>query len=274
MSLPFLKMNGLGNDFVIVAADAEPFEPHVARVQSIADRRRGPGCDQLIAITRSTRADAGMRIWNADGGEVEACGNATRCVAWLMMEAQGADQVSIETAAGVLDARRAGDHQVTIDMGEPGLGWRDIPLAWEMDTREIHLQIASHLRAPSCVSMGNPHVVFFVDDAEIAPVTDVGPIIERHWLFPRRANVGFAEVKSPDHIRLRVWERGVGLTQACGTGACAALVAAHRRGLAGRKATLELDGGLLEIEWRESDNHVLMTGPVAVEFSGRLPEEA
>ena len=274
MSLPFLKMNGLGNDFVIVAADAEPFEPHVARVQSIADRARGPGCDQLIAITRSTRADAGMRIWNADGGEVEACGNATRCVAWLMMEAQGADQVSIETPAGVLEARRAGDHQITIDMGEPGLGWRDIPLAWEMDTREIHLQIASHLRAPSCVSMGNPHVVFFVDDAEIAPVTDVGPIIERHWLFPRRANVGFAEIKAADHIRLRVWERGVGLTRACGTGACAALVAAHRRGLAGRKATLEMDGGLLEIEWRESDNHVLMTGPVAVEFSGRLPEEA
>ncbi len=272
MGLPFLKMNGAGNDFVIVAADQAPFHPDAAMARAIADREGGLGCDQLIAITRSTRADAGMRIWNADGGEVAACGNATRCVGWLMMRAAGLDHVRIETGAGILEAYRAGENQVTIDMGPPGLGWRDIPLAWIMDTHEVSLQISPRLRAPGCVSMGNPHVVFFVSDVESAPVDTAGPEIERHWLFPERANVGFAQILSRDRIRLKVWERGVGQTAACGTGACAALVAAHRRGLAGRAATLEMDGGELFIEWRERDDHVLMTGPVAVEFSGSLPE--
>ncbi len=271
MGLPFLKMNGAGNDFVIVAECEAPFRPDAAAAAAIADREQGVGCDQLIAITRSKRAHAAMRIWNADGGEVAACGNATRCVAWLVMRAAGLDQVRIETAAGVLEASQAGEGQVTIDMGPPGLGWRDIPLAWEMDTREVALQISPRLRAPGCVSMGNPHVVFFVPDIAAAPVNTAGPQIERHWLFPERVNVGFAQILNEDRIRLKVWERGVGQTAACGTGACAALVAAHRRGLAGREATLEMDGGELHIHWRGSDDHVLMTGPVAVEFSGVLP---
>jgi len=271
MSFPFLKMNGLGNDFVIIPVGDAPFEPSQDWARAAADRACGVGCDQLIAVTRSGRADATMRIWNADGGEVEACGNAARCVGWLMMEAVGRDCVDIETSAGILHARRAGDRMVTLDMGEPGLDWRDIPLAWEMDTREIFLAVEPDLRAPGCVSMGNPHVVFFVSDAETAPVNEAGPVIEHHWLFPRRANVGFAQIKDPRTIRLKVWERGVGQTRACGTGACAALVAAHRRGLCERKAVLELDGGELTIEWRSSDDHVLMTGPVAVEFHGRLP---
>ena len=191
------------------------------------------------------------------------------------MEASGRDRAVIDTVVGPLVASRAGERRVAVDMGAPRLDWRDIPLAEEMDTRGIELQVGPIddpvLHTPGCVSMGNPHVVFFVPDAEAAPVTEVGPMIEHHHLFPERANVGFAQIKSPDRIRLRVWERGAGLTKACGTGACAALVAAHRRGLAGRKATVEMDGGELVIEWREADGHVLMTGDVAVEFTGTLP---
>jgi diaminopimelate epimerase len=272
MTLAFLKMNGAGNDFVVVAADRAPFHPDPGRARSIADRQLGVGCDQLISINRSDRAHAGMRIWNADGGEVAACGNATRCVGWLMMRAMDLDSVRIETAAGILEARRAGEGRVTIDMGEPRLNWRDIPLAWEMDTSDVMLRVDPRLRSPGCVNMGNPHVVFFVPDALTAPVDEVGPAIEHHWLFPERANVGFAQIKQRDRIRLKVWERGVGQTKACGTGACAALVAAHRRGLCDRAAVLEMDGGELFVEWRASDNHVLMTGPVAVEFSGYLTD--
>lgn len=271
MSLPFLKMNGLGNDFVIVVVDGEPFEPDPDLVREIADRHTGVGCDQLIAISRSNVADAAMRIWNADGGEVAACGNATRCVGWLMMEATGRARVTIETSGGVLIAKRDAERPVTIDMGEPRLGAAEIPLAWEMDTAEVPIRLDPGLGRPGCVNMGNPHVVFFVDDVETAPVRSAGPRLETHWLFPERVNVGFAQVVSRDHIRLKVWERGVGETHACGTGACAALVAACRRGLADRTATVELDGGSLHVEWRESDGHVLMTGPVAVEFRGRLP---
>jgi diaminopimelate epimerase len=278
MSRPFLKMNGLGNDFVVVEARPEsafgPFTPTASQAQAIADRAGGVGCDQLIAIEPSARADAFMRIWNADGGEVGACGNAARCVGWLLLEASGRDQASIETEAGVLNVTRAGERGVTVDMGEPGLDWTQIPLAEEMDTRGIELQVGPIddpvLHTPGCVSMGNPHVVFFVKDAKTAPVTQVGPMIEHHHLFPERTNVGFAQIKARDRIRLKVWERGVGQTRACGTGACAALVAAHRRGKTDRKATVELDGGELVIEWRESDGHVLMTGPVAVDFTGTL----
>jgi len=271
MTLPFLKMNGAGNDFVIVIAEGSPFEPDKATARAIADRQHGVGCDQMIAITRSGKADAGMRIWNADGGEVAACGNATRCVGWLLMEATGKSAVRIETRAGVLEARRAGERRVTIDMGKPGLGWKDIPLAWEMDTREVYLQINPKLRAPGCVSIGNPHVVFFVRDIEVAPVREAGPRIEHHWLFPERANVGFAQIVDEGHIRLKVWERGVGQTVACGTGACAALVAAHRRGLCERAAVVEMDGGSVFIDWRADDDHVLMTGDVKLDYTGYLP---
>jgi diaminopimelate epimerase len=272
--LPFLKMNGLGNDFVVVEARGAGFAPTPAQVRQIADRATGIGCDQLIALEPSRTADAFMRIWNADGSEVSACGNATRCVGWLLMEAKGEGEASIETRAGLLSTLRAGTDAVTVDMGAPGLDWRDIPLAEEMDTRGIELQIgpidAPLLHTPGCVSMGNPHAVFFVEDVETAPVQAMGPILEHHPLFPEAANIGFAQIISRDRIRLRVWERGVGETKACGTGACAAMVAAYRRGKIDRRATVMLPGGELVIEWRESDGHVLMTGPVAVEYTGVL----
>ena len=274
MSRPFLKMNGLGNDFVVVEARSAPFAPTPEEVRAIANREGGIGCDQLVSIEPSQTADAKVRFWNADGDEVGACGNASRCVGWLLMEASGADQAVIETRGGLLTATRAGDKIVSVDMGEPGLDWRQIPLEEEMDTRGVELQVGPIdnpiLHTPGCVSMGNPHVVFFVPDVEQAPVTEAGPVIEVHPLFPERVNVGFAQVVDREHIRLRVWERGAGLTKACGTGACAAVVAAARRGLTGRHATIEFEGGELHIEWRD-DGHVIMTGPAAVDFAGELP---
>lgn len=279
MSRPFLKMNGLGNDFIVVQVPADsplgPFEPRPETLRALANRETGIGCDQIIAITPSRETEALVRFWNSDGDEVGACGNGTRCVAWLLMQASGRDEAVFETPAGVLRGRRAGDHVVTVDMGPPGLDWTDIPLAEEMDTKGIELQVgpidAPILHTPGCVSMGNPHVVFFVPDALKAPLREVGPLIENHPLFPERVNVGFAEIRGRDRIRLRVWERGAGATRACGTGACAALVAAFRRGLVDRKASIEFEDGALQIEWRESDGHVLMTGPVSVEFTGVLP---
>ena len=269
MGSPFIKMNGLGNDFVIVAGDVAP---SAARVRAIADRETGVGCDQFVLLGPSLRGDVAMRIWNPDGSPAERCGNAERCVAWLTMKSAGRSDAVLENRDRLSYATASAGDEVTVDMGAPRLDWRDIPLAWEMDTREIAIRLADGLGAPSCVSMGNPHVVFFVEDADAVAVSAIGPIVEKHWLFPGRVNVGFAEIQSPSRVRLRVWERGAGLTRACATGACAALVAAHRRGLVGRSATMSLDGGELAVEWREADGHVLMTGPVAVEFTGRLPE--
>jgi diaminopimelate epimerase len=274
MSRPFLKMNGLGNDFVVVEARSAPFAPTADEVRAIADRASGIGCDQLIAIEPSGEADARARFWNADGEEIAACGNGTRCVGWLLMQATGQDVAVIETLAGRLVATRADERLVSVDMGLPGLDWRQIPLAREQDTRALDVTLYEHpalATAPACVSMGNPHVVFFTPDIEAAPVATAGPMVERHPLFPQGVNVGFAQVLAPDRIRLRVWERGVGMTEACGTGACAALVAAHRRGLTERSAVLALDGGELLIEWRAADDHVIMTGPAAVDFAGELP---
>jgi len=275
MSRPFLKMNGLGNDFVVVEARSAPFEPSSAEVRAIADRASGVGCDQLIMIGDSDAADAFVRFWNADGVEVDACGNGSRCAALLLMQASGRDDATFETRAGLLTALKAGDGKIAVDMGVPGLRWDQIPLSEEMDTRGIELQVGPidnpHLHTPGCVSMGNPHVVFFVPDAEAAPVREAGSLIELHPLFPEGVNVGFAQIKARDRIRLRVWERGAGLTKACGTGACAALVAASRRGFVDRTATLELDGGELVIEWRPQDDHVIMTGPAQLDFAGVLP---
>ncbi|MDP1616251.1 diaminopimelate epimerase [Phenylobacterium sp.] len=276
MSRPFLKMNGLGNDFVVVEARETPFAPSAEEVRAIADRERGIGCDQLISIEPTGgEADVRVRFWNADGEEIGACGNGSRCVGWLVMEAAGRDTAVLEVGGRLLRTRRAGDGLVSVDMGEPGLDWTDIPLDEPMDTKGIELQVgpidAPLLHTPGAVSMGNPHVVFFVDDIETAPVREVGPMIEHHRLFPEGVNVGFAQVKARDHIRLRVWERGAGLTQACGTGACAALVACARRGFTDRTARLELDGGDLTIEWRAADNHVIMTGPASLDFTGTLP---
>lgn len=272
---PFVKMNGCGNDFVVVDALSRPFAPTPDEARAIADRAAGQGCDQLIAIEPSPTADAFMRVWNADGGTVETCGNALRCVGWMLMEAGGRDRVTIDTLGGPTVATRAGPRRVTVDMGAPRLDWTQIPLAEEMDTRGIELQVgpidAPVLHTPGAVSMGNPHVVFFTPDVpDDATVRATGSLIEHHPLFPEGVNVGFAHVEARDRIRLRVWERGAGLTLACGTGACAALVACARRGLTDRAATVVVDGGELQIAWDEATGHVLMTGPVEVERTGTL----
>ena len=275
MARPFVKMNGAGNDFVVVNALETPFTPTAEQARAIADRQTGEGCDQLIAIEPSTTADAFMRVWNADGGTVETCGNALRCVGWMLMQSTGKDHVSIDTLGGPTTARREADGRITIDMGPPRLEWDQIPLDEAMDTRGIELQVGPIddpvLHTPGAVSMGNPHVVFFMDHApNDGFLRGTGSLIEHHPRFPQGVNVGFAHVIADDHIRLRVWERGAGLTRACGTGACAALVAAARRGLTGRTATVEVDGGELMIVWDAATDHVFMTGPVEVERTGTL----
>ncbi|MDZ4372461.1 MAG: diaminopimelate epimerase [Phenylobacterium sp.] len=273
MARPFLKMNGLGNDFVVFETRSAPFDPSPDEVRAIADRTTGIGCDQLIVIEKADDADARVRFWNADGEEVGACGNGTRCVGWLLMQSSGKDEAVIETKAGRLIATRADERLVSVDMGEPGLDWRAIPLAEAHDTAALDVILYHHadlMAPPGCVSMGNPHVVFFVPDVDAVPIAKIGPAIEKHPLFPEQVNVGFAQILDRDRIRLRVWERGAGLTKACGTGACAALVAAARRDLTGRAATLVLDGGELHIAWDDRD-HVIMTGPAAVDYMGELP---
>jgi diaminopimelate epimerase len=245
-------------------------------VRTIADRKEGIGCDQLIALEPSSKADVFMRIWNADGGKVAACGNAARCVAGLIAEEQGRPQVTIETEDQVLGAAVGGDNSVTIDMGVPRLAWDEIPLAEPFhDTRRIELQAgpidAPVLHSPAVVNVGNPHALFFVDDVEAIDLARIGPMLEHHPLFPERANISVVQVLSPEHMKIRTWERGAGLTRACGTAACASAVAAIRRELTGRKVRVSLPGGDLVIEWRESDGHVLMTGPYALDFEGTLP---
>ena len=271
----FLKMHGCGNDFVIFDERAGALGLSPGRAAAIADRRTGVGCDQFIVLERlpsGDGADAFMRIRNPDGAEAGACGNATRCVAALLADETGRAAHVIRTVAGDLAAEVLPDGRVRVDMGPARLDWPDIPLARPMDT--LHLDLAvDGLADPAAVSMGNPHATFFVVDVTRIPVAELGARLEHDPLFPERANIGFAQVLRPDRIRLRVWERGAGLTRACGSGACAALVNAHRRGLAGRRATLVLDGGELEIEWRE-DGHVLMAGPVALSFTGEIELEA
>jgi len=262
----FVKMHGIGNDFVVLDARQTPLSLAAAQARALADRRTGVGCDQLIVLEPSKKADVFMRIYNADGGEAGACGNGARCVGAAVMQEKEADTVLIETASGMIEARDAGDHRVSVDMGMPRLDWREIPLAEERDTLHIGLDRAP-LADPVGVSMGNPHAVYFTDDADAVPLGEIGPGLETDALFPERANIGVAQVTGPDSLRLRVWERGAGLTQACGTGACAAVVAASRRGLTGRRAEVTLDGGALDIDWR-ADDHVWMTGPVATSFIG------
>ncbi|MDX9862358.1 MAG: diaminopimelate epimerase, partial [Rhodospirillales bacterium] len=222
----------------------------------------------MVGLPRNGKADAFMRIFNADGGEIAACGNATRCVAAMAMAEKGTRAAVIETKAGLLAAEAAGEGIVAVDMGPARLDWRDIPLAEARDTVRVVVE-AGPLREATAVNMGNPHAVFFVDDAEAVPMETWGPVVEHHALFPERTNVEAVEVIAPDRIRMRVWERGTGVTRACGTGACAAVVAAHRRGFTGRKAHVVLDGGTLFVEWR-ADGHVRMTGPVTTSFKGTL----
>lgn len=266
----FLKMHGAGNDFVVLDRRGHRALPSAAQARLVADRRRGIGCDQIVIFRdcETGLADGGLTFLNADGSESGACGNGTRCAAdWLMRE-RGTDHIALETKAGILDCARGADGLVTVDMGPARLGWRDIPLAEDRDT--LHLGIGEGpVKDPVGVSMGNPHAVFFVPKADEVPIETIGPKLERHRLFPERANIGFAEPRGRDTIRLRVWERGAGLTLACGSGACAALVAAVRRGLTERKATLLLDGGTLVVEWLEN-GRVLMTGPTAEICAGTL----
>ena len=279
-SRDFIKMHGLGNDFVVIDATDAPIDIGTTAARALADRHTGIGCDQLIVVEppRAPAAAAFMRIFNADGGEVEACGNATRCVARLLLDRDGGTATAIETAAGVLTAWRTDGAtgtfddpdplDVSVDMGRARLDWTEIPLAAACDTE--HLALARGvLTDPVGVGMGNPHAVFFVDDAEAVPLAELGPDLEHDPLFPERANIGVAQVRNRGALRLRVWERGAGLTLACGTGACAAAVAAYRRGLTGREVEIELDGGTLHIVWRE-DGHVTMTGPTAIAFRGRF----
>jgi diaminopimelate epimerase len=267
---PFLKMHGLGNDFVVLDARRETIALDERKARLIADRHRGVGCDQLLMLEkpRAPGADVFMRIRNADGGEVGACGNGTRCVADLVMRETGKERVVIETAAGLLEAWSAPEQGVSVDMGPARFQWRDIPLARDCDTLHVPLSLGP-LVDPVCTSMGNPHATFFVADAESVDLAALGPRLERDPLFPERANIGVAQIVSRTRLRFRVWERGAGITVACGTGASAALVAAARRGLAERKAEVVVDGGKLEIEWRD-DGHVILSGPVAVSFAGTI----
>lgn len=273
--IPFIKMNGLGNDFVVIDARREPIRLKDHEIAKIGNRATGIGFDQMITLENSANgADAFMRIDNADGGEVSACGNATRCIGWMLMQEKGAEKATIETRAGLLYASDAGEPElITVDMGEPKFAWNEIPLAEPFhDTRAIELQIgpidAPILHSPSVVSMGNPHAIFWVDDIEAYDLERIGPLLENHPMFPERANISLAHVIDHETIRMKVWERGAGLTKACGTGACAVGVAAARTRRTGRLTRVILPGGTLVINWREEDNHVMMTGPVETEFKG------
>lgn len=265
----FRKMHGLGNDFVIFDARLHPLEMTAARAHYVASRTHGVGCDQLIVLRQSRKADVFMEIWNADGSFVNACGNATRCVGHLICSEKSVSECVIETAAGFLAAEKIND-LIRITMGQAGLAARQIPLAKEMDTSAVDLDIYG-LPAGVCVSMGNPHIVFFLDTVPDDDfVQKMGAKVENHSLFPQRVNVSFATVMDAGTLRLKVWERGVGMTAACGTAACATAVAGFGRGITSRRSSILMDGGSLTIDYH-ADGTVLMTGPVAYVFEGEIP---
>ncbi|MEL6962189.1 MAG: diaminopimelate epimerase [Pseudomonadota bacterium] len=268
--LDFYKMHGLGNDFVIVDQRSGKLSLSPQQIRQIGDRRRGVGFDQLLLLEPSRNANVFMRVYNPDGSEAGACGNGTRCVARLMMEEQGLSRVAIETTAGILETV-PGLRGYTVTMGRPGLGWDEIPLARSMDTLYLDIELGT-LSRPTAVSMGNPHAVFFVDDVDAVELNVLGPELERHSLFPERANIGVAQVLHRDRIRLRVFERGAGITNACGSGACAAVVAGCRRGLLEQNTAVQLDGGQLNITWGD-DGLVAMTGPATHSFKGTFEPE-
>jgi len=275
-TVPYRLMSGLGNDFVVFDARQRPIRPTGDQVRWIADRELGVGCDQLIVLEPASApgADIFMRIFNAEGLEVDACGNATRCVGAMLSDELGRTTTTVQTNAGLLISERNGD-QVTVDMGVPKFDWRDIPLSEEfLDTRGIELQIGPAdnpiLHTPSVVNVGNPHAIFWVEQPDEYDLARVGPLLENHPLFPQRANISLARVTDTANITIRVWERGAGLTKACGTAACAVAVAAARKGLTGRLVTMELPGGLLEINWRKTDDHVLMSGPFSFDGAGEM----
>jgi diaminopimelate epimerase len=271
---PFLKMNGLGNEILVV--DLRDGTPAPTSAEARAIHESGLNFDQLMTLEPGQGADIATRIFNADGSEVSACGNGTRCIAWLLMQETGRDTLTISTRAGPLIATAGRAPQtVTVDMGVPRFAWNEIPLAEEFrDTRAVELQIgpidAPVLHSPSVVNVGNPHAVFWVDDVNAYDLARFGPLLENHPIFPERANISLAHVTAKDAITLKVWERGAGLTLACGTAACAAAVAAARTRRTGRIVNVTLPGGVLQVEWRDGDDHILMTGPVETEFEGRF----
>ncbi len=264
--LGFIKMHGAGNDFVVIDSRGGEAVVTAGLARALGDRNRGVGFDQLAEIRSSDSADFALDFWNSDGTMAEACGNATRCVCDIVMAETGRQSVTLTTARGTLRALRRADGLVSVNMGVPQTAWQEIPLAAPADP--LHLPLPGD---PVAVNMGNPHCVFFVPDAEAVDLTGLGPRFETDPLYPQRTNVEFASLTGPNHLRMRVWERGTGVTLACGSGACAAAVAAHLRGLTGRLVTLQLDGGVLEVDWREDG--VWMAGPVARVFAGWIDAE-
>ncbi|WP_282119832.1 diaminopimelate epimerase [Ruegeria atlantica] len=263
--LPFMKMHGLGNDFVVVDARASATRISPALARGIGHRQFGVGFDQL-AVIENGRSDAHLVFYNSDGSTSAACGNATRCIARFLMQESDRSDLTLTTERGTLYAKDAGDGLTSVNMGHPQLNWNEVPLSEEVDTLELPIE-----GAPTATGMGNPHCTFFVDDAEAIPLTEFGSRYEHHPLYPERTNVQVAQIIGSDHIRMRVWERGVGITLASGSSSCATAVAAARRGLTGRKVQIELDGGTIWIDWR--DDGVWMTGPTRHVFSGTLTPE-
>ena len=273
----FAKMNGIGNEIITLDLRDSGLSVSPAEARAIG---RGLPYDQLMVLMPSMTSgtDAFMRIFNNDGSESAACGNGTRCIAWTLLRNTPRTQLKLETRAGLLDCVRIDEFTYQVDMGKPRLAWQDIPLSEEFaDTRTIELQIgpidAPVLHTPSVVNMGNPHAIFWVEDVNAYDLARFGPLLENHPIFPEKANISLAQVVSRSHIILKVWERGVGLTRACGSAACAAAVAAVRKDLTARHVRISLPGGDLQIEWRASDDHVLMTGGVELEFEGRFAPE-
>ena len=272
-ALPFYKMHGLGNDFVVFDARYGSLDVSEVFLRAVANRKRGVGCDQVIVLRlpQNAEADVHMSIYNMDGTQVGACGNATRCVAMILFQETKRDVCTIETIAGFLKAWKDDTGLIAVDFGKPTFDWKAIPLARDVDTVRAPVS-AGALSAPCCVNVGNPHAVFFVPDVDAVPLAEVGPILETDPIFPERCNIEIAQILSPDRIRMRVWERGTGITEACGSGSCATLVAAVRRELSARRATIVLDGGELVIEWRD-DDHIIMVGPAALSFTGAIAED-
>lgn len=261
--LPFMKMHGLGNDFVVIDARETAAEITAPLARALADRRRGVGFDQLAVLHPAADADLALTFYNADGSLSAACGNATRCIAAHEMDRRGTDRMRLRTVRGLLLAERTDDGRTRVNMGQPQLAWDEIPLARAMDTLELPLD-----GAPSATGMGNPHCSFFVEDVDAIDLERFGPGIETNPLFPERTNVQIVQLLGPDHLRMRVWERGTGITLASGSSSCAVTVAAVRRGLTGRAVQIDLDGGRIAVEWREDG--VWMNGPTAHVFSGHL----
>ena len=262
INMPFMKMHGLGNDFVVLDARDRDIFLSNALVRNMADRHRGVGFDQL-AVIRNGSEDAHLEFYNADGSMSSACGNATRCIARYLMIQTGQSDLSLTTDHGTLIARDMGEGLTSVNMGLPGLGWKDIPLSGPVDTLSLPIE-----GDPVATNMGNPHCTFFVEDAEVEDLEQKGALIEHHPLFPERTNVQFAALLGKNYLRMRVWERGVGITLASGSSSCATLVAAARRGLTGKSASIDLDGGTMQVEWR--DDGVWLTGPTMHVFSGNF----